>query len=356
MVQPPWMLCWTAAGEKFWLNTETSERVATMGEEAAKQDVSGGEKKEGGGGVQGGAGGENAEGAGDKEKEKRKRKRKNKPKWKKPKINTYVYVQGLPLDTTEAEVAEFFAKFGVLRPDESDGKTPKIKLYRDEAGQLKGDGRICFLKEGSIPLCLQLADGADFREGSHPLKVQPATFSMKGDTFVERETAEEKKKRSKAIVALKKKERALDWGADDGVDDGRGLRIVILKHMFKWEELAKDPNATLTLQFEIETEVKKIGEFEKVTIFERNPEGVVAVKFKQAPAAEECISVMNGRFFGGQQIACDFWDGETNYVVKETEEEEQKRLEAYGDWLEAQNSDHDEEDGQGGQDMDDDSD
>lgn len=91
---------------------------------------------------------------------------------------------------------------------------------------------------------------------------------------------------------------------------------------------------------------------------------------------------------------------ETNYVVKETEEEEQKRLEAYGrlrypprppryalpispyarptacpvqswrrggsagglahpvlnshlglpgDWLEAQNSDHDEEDGQGGQ-------
>eukprot|EP00961_Rhodomonas_salina_P184923 2496742-Rhodomonas_salina.1 len=250
MVQPPWMLCWTAAGEKFWLNTETSgtpctcrnqpqstatrlvagawdraldsgaafacvlpERVATMGEEAAKQDVSGiglracyampstdvayrcvldyaavvrcGEKKEGGGGVQGGAGGENAEGAGDKEKEKRKRKRKNKPKWKKPKINTYVYVQGLPLDTTEAriclhyllcvpydvsgtdarrergalsyaqtplvagrrvwrghwcadirvwrvqaEVAEFFAKFGVLRPDESDGKTPKIKLYR----------------------------------------------------------------------------------------------------------------------------------------------------------------------------------------------------------------------------------
>jgi len=28
------------------------------------------------------------------------------------------YVQGLPSDTTEEEVATFFSKFGVLRPDE----------------------------------------------------------------------------------------------------------------------------------------------------------------------------------------------------------------------------------------------
>ena len=43
------------------------------------------------------------------------------------------------------------------------------------------------------------------------------------------------------------------------------------------------------------------------------------MKFKQSAAAEECISVMRGRFFGGRQIQCDFWDNVTNYMVKEKE-------------------------------------
>jgi hypothetical protein len=80
--------------------------------------------------------------------------------------------------------------------------------------------------------------------------------------------------------------------------------------------------------------------FLKVTVFDRNPEGVVAVKFKQSAAAEDCIRVMNNRFFGGthtrarthkhifndnllcfllyftgRQIECDFWDNKMNYIV-----------------------------------------
>ena len=65
--------------------------------------------------------------------------------------------------------------------------------------------------------------------------------------YVEREkmSEEAKKERQKRIQAIKKQvdlgdvhvcflsfrsqERALDWGADEGIDDGRGLRIVILK-------------------------------------------------------------------------------------------------------------------------------
>jgi len=41
---------------------------------------------------------------------------------------------------------------------------------------------------------------------------------------------------------------------------------------------------------------------EKVTVFERNPEGVVAVKFKVPASAEQCIGIMNNRFFGGRQV------------------------------------------------------
>ncbi len=52
-----------------------------------------------------------------------------------------------------------------------------------------------------------------------------------------------------------------------------------------------------------------------MTIFERHEEGPIAIKFKEAAHAEQCNSLMHGRFFGGRQLACDFWDG-TNYVVK----------------------------------------
>jgi len=109
---------------------------------------------------------------------------------------------------------------------------------------------------------------------------------------------------------------------------------VILKGMFSLEEMEADLEGAKTLRAEIEVEAKKIGETEKVTVFERNPEGVVAVKFKLPASAEECIGIMNDRFFGGRQITCDFWDGATNYVVKETAEKEEARLESFGNWLE----------------------
>ena len=77
---------------------------------------------------------------------------------------------------------------------------------RDESGQLKGDGRVGFLKEASIPLVLQLADAQPFRDGKVPprparvadacrdlgshrgararqfeIKVKMAEFAMKGE-------------------------------------------------------------------------------------------------------------------------------------------------------------------------------
>ena len=54
------------------------------------------------------------------EKKKLKRKRaaqKKKGKWFAAKMNTFVYVNGLPLDITEDELKEFFTKCGVIRLD-----------------------------------------------------------------------------------------------------------------------------------------------------------------------------------------------------------------------------------------------
>lgn len=58
-------------------------------------------------------------------------------------------------------------------------------------------------------------------------------------------------------------------------------------------------------------------------------------------ALAQCIQIMNGRFFGGRQVVAALWDGIAQFYVKpakpdkETEEEQQKRLEKYAAELEA---------------------
>jgi len=46
----------------------------------------------------------------------------------------------------------------------------KIRLYRDENGNPKGDARICYLRVESVPLALQMLDGSPFRP-DHVVKV-----------------------------------------------------------------------------------------------------------------------------------------------------------------------------------------
>ena len=59
--------------------------------------------------------------------------------------NTNVYVSGLPLDVTDEEFKELMNKCGLIMYDPHTRK-PKLKLYRDENGDPKGDGRCCYIK------------------------------------------------------------------------------------------------------------------------------------------------------------------------------------------------------------------
>lgn len=67
---------------------------------------------------------------------------------------------------------------------------------------------------------------------------------------------------------------------------------------------------------------------------------MVKIKFKLPSAAQECIKMMDGRFFGGRQISCFYWDGKTDYKrAPESEEEMKKRIEEFGEWLEDKKED-----------------
>ena len=45
-----------------------------------------------------------------------------KRKWYQTKVNTFIYIQGLPNDITHDELKEFFARCGVIRLDPNTGK------------------------------------------------------------------------------------------------------------------------------------------------------------------------------------------------------------------------------------------
>jgi hypothetical protein len=75
-----------------------------------------------------------------------------------------------------------------------------------------------------------------------------------------------------------------------------------------------------TFSGELETDVAlecgKCGQIEKITVFSKHPNGVVIVKFNTSYASQECVKLMNGRFFGGKKLRCYFWDGATDFTGK----------------------------------------
>jgi hypothetical protein len=124
------------------------------------------------------------------------RKQKRAAMWTEAKINTNVYVKGLPPGITEAKLVAFFSKVGMIRTDELTEK-PKIKIYRaagvgdDDGGDgavdgavqsgatAKGDALVSYLKEESVQLALEILDSQEIEPG-HRVSVERATFRQKG--------------------------------------------------------------------------------------------------------------------------------------------------------------------------------
>ncbi|RUP46430.1 hypothetical protein BC936DRAFT_146964 [Jimgerdemannia flammicorona] len=274
--------------------------------------------------------------------------KKSKPAQPKKKPITSVYVTGLPRDATVEEMEEVFTKCGVIMEDISTGK-PKIKLYQDNEGNFKGDALVSYFKEESVALAVNLLDESEFRVGdkSTVMRVQEAVFKEKEPSASSSNPAEKKggnlHDKKRVQKKLHQLQRKLDWVDDEkGAKADKFSKIVILKHMFTHEELEEDPALILELKDEVREECEKLGEVTNVILYDKSPEGVISVRFKENEGAVACIARMNGRFFGGRQVTAEVFDGKTKYEKssmkdsEETEEETQARLEKYAKWLESE--------------------
>ncbi|XP_062610063.1 17S U2 SnRNP complex component HTATSF1-like, partial [Saccostrea cucullata] len=146
--------------------------------------------------------------------------------------NTNVYVSGLPVDITEEEFKELMNKCGMIMFDPQK-KALKLKLYRDQNGEPKGDGRCCYIKVESVELALKILDGYDVR--GHKIHVERAKFTMKGDFDPSKKR---KKLTNKEKKRLKEKQQKLfDWRPERPIDARQKCeKVVILKNMFSPKE------------------------------------------------------------------------------------------------------------------------
>ncbi|XP_048369953.1 HIV Tat-specific factor 1 [Sphaerodactylus townsendi] len=247
--------------------------------------------------------------------------------------NTNVYVTGLPPDITIEEFVQVMSKCGIVMRDPQTDE-PKIKLYKDKEGNLKGDGLCCYLKRESVELALKLLDENEIR--GYKLHVEMAQFQLKG----EYDASKKKKKCKDYKKKLSQQQKQLDWRPEkkEGEARMRHERVIIIRNMFHPKDFEEDPLVLNEIREDLRTECEKFGQVKKVILFDRHPDGVASVAFKEMEEADGCKQALHGRWFGGRQLCVETWDGVTDYQVEETVREREERLKGWDTFLGEPNS------------------
>lgn len=239
-------------------------------------------------------------------------------------------MSGLPPDITVDEFIQLMSKFGIIMRDPQTEEF-KVKLYKDNQGNLKGDGLCCYLKRESVDLALKLLDEDEIR--GYKLHVEVAKFQLKG----EYDASKKKKKCKDYKKKLSMQQKQLDWRPERraGPSRMRHERVVIIKNMFHPMDFEDDPLVLNEIREDLRVECSKFGQIRKLLLFDRHPDGVASVSFRDPEEADYCIQTLNGRWFGGRQITAQAWDGTTDYQVEETTREREERLRGWEAFLNA---------------------
>jgi HIV Tat-specific factor 1 len=149
-------------------------------------------------------------------------------------------------------------------------------------------------------------------------------------------------------------QRLADWSDDE--DGGAMLnpevkkevkkaskwdKVVVLKHMFTPEGLAKemeeDPTTKEDLLEDVKDQCVESGEVLDLFLFDLEPDGVITVRFAEVEAALDCVRRLNGRKFDGRTVEAFISKGERfkkSRLSEADEEAEKRRLEAFAERIE----------------------
>ncbi|NIG59059.1 HIV Tat-specific factor [Pontoporia blainvillei] len=189
---------------------------------------------------------------------KRGEKRKGESGWFHPdeSRDTNVYVSGLPPDITVDEFIQLMSTSGMVMTDPQTGEF-KVKLFKDNQGNLQGDGLCCYLKRESVELALKFLDDDEIR--GYKLHVEVAEFQLKGAY----DASKKKKKCRDHKEKLSMQQKQLHWRPERraGPSRMRHERDVVIRNMFHpCTSQTNVREAATEMEFEEPTEAKK---FEK---------------------------------------------------------------------------------------------
>ncbi|KAL1246330.1 hypothetical protein TSPI_01080 [Trichinella spiralis] len=179
--------------------------------------------------------------------------------------NLSVYVSGLPLDLSMAEFQDLMSKCGLIARDPISNKL-KLKLYKSEEGDNKGDGLCTYIKKESLELAKQILDGYQIR--NHVISIEKARFEMKGsyDPSKKRKSLTAKQKK----LLKEKQDKLFDWRPERL----RGERpksdcTVIIKYLFTSEEISNNAAILLDRKELLKTECGKYGTVKKIVLYDQ---------------------------------------------------------------------------------------
>lgn len=249
------------------------------------------------------------------------------------------------------ELCGFFEKCGVLDVGVDGGK--RVRLYWDEEGRWKGDGVVTYAHEAAVDNAVLILGDSEIVPGVR-VEMGRAEFDK-----LEGKSGGDGKGGGGEVVGVGKKKSGvgeqmkvklkLGWDEDGEGLLGRGVKlvkIVILKNVFDRNDVeGSEEEMYRRIQEDMEEGCGKIGKVENVTVFKRNEDGAVAVKFRRPTDALKCVERMNGRWYDRRQLKAEIWDGITDYRWRENEEDRNTRLKEWENWLGNEEGDETKRDG-----------
>lgn len=276
--------------------------------------------------------------------------------------------RGVPVGASLRETARFFGKCGIVMVDGESGR-PDVVFYEasaEDGGAGEGGGgdggggggqgrcgRVVYAMEGSVENAVLLLDGARFDGGDG--RVWEEVVAVERVEFDESRVrsgggGEEggggvagggrvQKRRRAAAGGRDVVREALGW-AEEG-DAGGRMRMVVLKGMF--DPAAKGGVDYADIRADVLEGCEECGAVERIVVFEGNANGVVLVRFVNGAGARKCIDVMQGRWYDQRKVEAEYYDGVTDYRVKETEAQRAEREKGWAEWLGGDDEDGGEE-------------
>ncbi|KAI8936288.1 hypothetical protein NX059_006709 [Plenodomus lindquistii] len=226
--------------------------------------------------------------------------------------NRAIYVTNLPADTTIEELEQTFKKYGIIDQG-TDGK-PRIKMYTDDEGNFNGEALIVYFRKDSIALAIDMMDDYWFRledQAAGKIRVKEADFSYKrnkdSDQIASKLTRKDKKASERNRADLNRK--LAEWSDNEeevaevyAPKKNKWAKVVVMKYAFTLEELERDVGAYLEIKEDIREEAETFGPVTNVTLFDKEPEGICSVRFREFDDAEKFCARINGRKFAGRSL------------------------------------------------------